>query len=392
MNTELLKEEVQAYLQQQAEASPARIALAKSPFTALSSAALAAQIESRQKARLKLPEWYRTSGIYYPVALSIEQASSATTAAYKASLVEEGEKLIDLTGGFGVDSFFFARKSSRVLHCELNAELSDIARHNARQLGQHNIDFICADGVGHLLSLPAGSFTTAFIDPSRRVKTQKVFRLEDCEPNILAVQDELLDRCQRVLVKTSPLLDLSLTLAQLKHVCEVHIVSIKNECKELIFVMEAGFEGSPTLSAVLLNEEEKKLSFQREEESGAALRLGEPGAYLYDPDVALLKAGVFKWISSRFDLFKLHQNTHLYTSAVLDRSFPGRVFRVMKVLAYKDFKKEKGGHAANVIAKNFPLSVSELRKKHKIAESKDTFLFFCRTSDEQLRVIAAERL
>src|SRR5690606_38764806 len=128
--------------------------------------------------------------------------------------------------------------------------------------------------------------------------------LEDCEPNILAVQDELLDRCKRVLVKTSPLLDLSLTLAQLKHVCEVHILSIKNECKELIFVMEAGFEGSPTLNAVLLNEEEKKLSFQREEESGAALRLGEPGAYLYDPDVALLKAGVFKWISSRFDLLK----------------------------------------------------------------------------------------
>lgn len=392
MNAELLKKEVQKYLQGQSATDPARIALTKSPFPAISSTELAIQVESRQKARLKLPEWYDCSTIYYPVGLSIEQASSSTTAAYKADLIEEGERLIDLTGGFGVDSCFFAKKASWVVHCELNQELSDIARHNAWQFGQDNIEFICADGVGYLLSLPAGSFTTAFVDPSRRVKTQKVFRLEDCEPNLLAIQDELLACCKRIVVKTSPLLDLSLTLAQLKQVREVHILSIKNECKELLFVMESGFEGTPTLHPVLLNEEEKRLSFQRQEEIEAKLVLGTPDAYLYDPDVALLKAGAFKWIAGRFGLQKLHQNTHLYTAATLDFSFPGRIFRVTKVLAYKDFKKEKGGMAANVIAKNFPLSVAELRKKHKITESKNTFLFFCRTSDEQLKVIIGERL
>src|SRR5690606_30540724 len=150
-------------------------------------------------ARLKLPEWYQRDGIYYPVALSIEQASSATTASYKAGLIGDGERVIDLTGGFGVDTHYFARKSGQVLHCELNQELSDIARHNAGQFDQNNIEFICTDGVSHLLSLAPGSFTTAFIDPSRRVKTQKVFRLEDCEPNIVEVQDELLERCKHLL-------------------------------------------------------------------------------------------------------------------------------------------------------------------------------------------------
>lgn len=392
MNPELLTEEVQRYLQAHAKASPAAVALSKSPFPSVNSAELAVQLESRQKARLKLPEWYNTPGIYYPVALSIEQASSTTTAAYKATLIEPEERVIDLSGGFGADSLFLARKAAYVLHCELNRELSEIAQHNAGVLGQMNMDFICTDGVQHLLALPPGTFSTAFGDPSRRVKTQKVFRLEDCEPNIVSVQDELLKRCRCLLVKTSPLLDISLSLEQLKHVREVHILSIKNECKELLFLMEAGFEGTPTLHAVLLNEVERRVSFRREEETNAALKLGVPDTYLYDPDVALLKAGAFRWVASHFNIYKLHQNTHLYTAAHLDLSFPGRIFRIEQVQPYRDFKKGKGGMAANVIAKNFPLSVAELRRKHKIAESKDAFLFFCRTSDEELKVIFGARL
>lgn len=405
MNREILTEAVQKFLKANAEAEPRKLALAKSPFEKVSSSELALQIESKQKTKNKLPLWYLTDLIYYPPSISIEQASSEKTALYKATLIKNGESLIDLTGGFGVDTFYFSKKAEKVVHCEINSELSEIVKHNANQLGAHNILFYTGNGIDFLINqdgkndslpepLPKNNepfYDTVFIDPSRRVNTRKVFKLDDCEPNIIEWQQDIFKKSSRIIVKTSPLLDISLSLSQLKNVKEVHVISIKNECKELLFILEKDYIGAVQINSILLNDGDLRFSFIESDEKNTPLLLGEPMNYLYDPDSALLKAGCFKLIAERFHIQKLHLNTHLYSSESKIQAFPGRVFRIEEVLEYKDLKKTKRHLSANVISKNFPLNVETIRKKHKIGESKNKFMFFCRTSDETLKVIMAER-
>jgi precorrin-6B methylase 2 len=391
MNREVLTPAVQRFLLEKTNADPRKIALAKSPFEKVSSSELATQIESRQKAKKKLPLWFNSDSIYYPPTISIEQASSETTALYKSKLIPENGTVIDLTGGFGVDAFYFSLRSKSVFHCEINTQLSEIASHNAKQLGKGNIHFINGNGIDYLLSNDS-FYNTIFVDPSRRVNTRKVFKLDDCEPNIIQYQDELLKKSNQVLIKTSPLLDISLSISQLNHVKEIHIISLKNECKELLFILEKAFIGQPIIHAILLSDnKEFKFSFSDSEEKEATFIIGEPMHYLYDPDVAILKAGCFKLLAQRYSLKKLNLNTHLYTSNERIENFPGRVFNVKEVLEYKDFKKAKKGLSANVIAKNFPLNVESLRKKHKIEESEKDFIFFCKTNNDKLSVILAER-
>ena len=392
MNREILTEAVQKFLRENAEMDPRKLALSKSPFDKITSSELALQIESRQKAKNKLPLWNRTEFIYYPPSISIEQASSEKTALYKSQLIKKGESLIDLTGGFGVDLFYFAKKAKMAVHCEINSELSNIVKHNTEQLGVENMQFHTGNGINFLLNVDDSYYDTVFIDPSRRVNTRKVFKLDDCEPNIIEWQEKIFEKTNRIIVKTSPLLDISLSISQLKNVKEVHVISIKNECKELLFVLEKGYVGETQIHAVLLNDRETKFSFVESEEKNAPLVIGEPLGFLYDPDSALLKAGCFKLIAPNFQLKKLHLNTHLYSSLNKNQNFPGRVFKIVEVVDYRDFKKTKKEFSANVISKNFPLNVEALRKKHRIGESKNAFMFFCKISDETLKVILTERI
>lgn len=391
MNREVLTPAVQRFLLEKANADPRKIALTKSPFVKVSSSELATQIESRQKAKKKLPLWFNSDSIYYPPTISIEQASSEKTALYKSKLIPENSAVIDLTGGFGVDTFYFSLRAKSVVHCEINTQLSEIAAHNAKQLGRDNIQFINGNGIEYIIN-HNDSYNTIFVDPSRRVNTKKVFKLDDCEPNIVQYQAELLKKSQQLIIKTSPLLDISLSISQLDHVKEVHIISLKNECKELLFVLEKDFIGIPLIHATLINDDKEYVfSFLETEEKESTFQIEEPMQYLYDPDVALLKAGCFKLIAQRYKLKKLNLNTHLYTSNERIKSFPGRVFKVKEVLEYKNFKKTKTNLSANVIAKNFPLNVESLRKKHRIEESENDFIFFCKTSNDKLSVILTER-
>lgn len=391
MNREVLTPAVQRFLLDEINSDPKKIALSKSPFKNVSSSELATQIESRQKTKKKLPLWFNADSIYYPPTISIEQASSETTALYKSKLIPKNGTVIDLTGGFGVDTLYFSLKSKSVIHCEINSQLSEIASHNAKQLGRENIHFINGNGIDYITQ-NNNIYNTVFIDPSRRVNTRKVFKLDDCEPNIIQYQGELLKKSQQVIIKTSPLLDISLSISQLNHVKEVHIISLKNECKELLFILEKDFLNAPFIHATLINDDnEYTFSFLETEEKKATFQIGEPLQYLYDPDVAILKAGCFKLISKYYKLNKLNQNTHLYTSNNRIESFPGRVFKVKEVYEYKDFKKIKTKLAANVIAKNFPLNVESLRKKYKIEESENSFIFFCKTNNDKLSVLLAER-
>lgn len=393
MNPAILKPDVQHYLRTLETADAADIALRKSPFTDIQPVELAQQVEGRQRCQKKLPLWYNTLGIYYPKRLAIEQASSALTAQYKGFLVPRGSRMIDLTGGFGVDACYLARHATTLTYCEQDAELAAIARHNFNVLEASNISVEAADGLAFLRNLPDEAFDYVYIDPARRKNRQKVFLLSDCEPDMTGIQQLLLEKARRICVKAAPLLDISAALRVLQHVCEVHIVSVDNECKELLFVLDRTYNGEPNLTAAALSNDgqERIFRFTLAEEQAAMPVFGAPGDYLYAPDAALLKAGAFKCISHRFNLQKLHPHTHLYTSDREQPDFIGRAFQINEVMPYAIFKKNGTGLQANCSTRNFPLDVAALRKKHKIRDGGDRFLFFCTGPGDELLVIFASK-
>ncbi|WP_353197559.1 hypothetical protein [Parapedobacter defluvii] len=391
MNPNILTPEVQHYLREREAAAPTEIALQKSPFPDVSAFELAQQLDSRQRCRKKLPRWYETPGIYYPEKRSVEQASSQVTADYKASLISPGTRVADLTGGMGVDSLFFAGRAEGVVHCETNGKLSQIARHNAFQLGVHNIDFRVTDGLAYLQSQAVDTFDCIYLDPSRRVGHRKVFRLEDCEPDVVEVQNWLLEKAKKNLIKCAPLLDISAALERLHGVSEIHIVSVDNECKELLFIRIRGYQDTPRMVVAALGGKTAKLAFDADAEKTAVARFGDPEEYLYEPDAAFLKAGAFKFISQHYGIHKLHTHTHLYTSTQRIPDFIGKTYRVRNVVQYADFKKSKDPVYATISTRNFPVNVNALHQRHKIHDSGDMHLFFCTGGKDRLLVIFASK-
>lgn len=324
MNKKILAKEVYAFIQKNLDADVAKINLAKSPFNGVSSAELAVQITSKKKTQKKLPTWFKTAEIYYPAPLSIEQTSSEVTAKYKSELAK-GNLLIDITGGFGVDAYYFAQKVKRVIHCEINDGLSAIAKHNSQVLETKNIQFLPIDGLEYL-KWASQEFGTIYIDPARRAEAGKVFMLKDCTPDVTSNLDMLLSKAERIIIKTAPLLDLKAGLSELKHVSEIHIVSLKNECKEILWVIDKGFEGTTKITAKTLNDGEKSFVFS-ETDRNAKVDFAtsiSTSDYLYEPDVALLKTGAFNLIGERYDLKKLHPQTQLYTSNLLKKRICGQ--------------------------------------------------------------------
>ncbi|RZJ48930.1 MAG: hypothetical protein EOO19_06770, partial [Chryseobacterium sp.] len=225
MNKKILDKAVQRYIDSNLNADVAKIALAKSPFEGISSAEIVTQINSKKKSQKKLPTWFKTASIYYPATLSIEQTSSEITAKYKSELAK-GDSLIDITGGFGVDDYYFAKKVKNLTHCEINEDLSYIAEYNAAVLGTKNINFLPVDGIEYLRSA-SENFDTIFVDPARRSEIGKVFMLKDCTPDVAANLDMLLTKANRIIVKTAPLLDIKAGFSELKNVSEVHIVDAR---------------------------------------------------------------------------------------------------------------------------------------------------------------------
>lgn len=382
---------MQEFILRHVNEDPARIALQKSPFPGLSSADLAQQAAGRKRSEKKLPLWARSPGIYFPPRLNIEQASSELSASYKSRLLR-GERAADLTGGFGVDSYYFALRASNVVHIEQNQELSEIAEHNLRTLGARNVSFVRSDSIT-FLERTESSFDTIYIDPDRRTREKKAFLLEDTVPDVPGNMPLLLQKTKRLIIKTSPLLDIQSGLGMLKHVSEIHVVSIKNDCKELLWVIDREFEKEPLIvCAMLANDGTRLYSFSSSREKDLHITdFSMPLTFLYEPDVALLKAGCFKSVAADFDVAKLHKNTHLYTSAVLLKEFPGRTFRITGVSEYNSLKKHPV-KKANIITRNFPLSPDEIKKKHKINDGGELFLFFCTGPGDKLLVIHTERI
>lgn len=374
MNQHILAEPVQAYINDHIKVDVNKIALTKPVFEHISSAELAGQIHAKRKSAEKLPTWYQHKNIYYPPILSIEQCSSEITAAYKANLAI-GKSLIDLTAGFGVDSYYFAQKIPQVWCCEINPELSAITAHNAKILNAYQVTCLAEDGIVFLKNT-AQEFDTIYIDPARRNQSSKVFRLKDCSPDVTAYLTLFLTKASRVIMKTSPLLDISAGLNDLTGVSEIHIVSIKNECKELLWIMDKDYHGAPQIVCATLNEETKTFSFAIDDlKAKAEMAVSAPTGYLYEPDVALLKSGAFNLIAERFGLQKLHQHSQLYFSPEIKPNFLGRIFQINTLFNLNQLKKEKN-LVGNVIVRNFPESAERLVKKYKIIPHHDAFLIF----------------
>jgi len=386
MNKYLLAKPVQDYICANIHTDVNQIALAKSPFEKISPAELATQLLSKKKSEKKLPTWFNTENIYYPPTLSIEQTSSEITAKYKSKLAI-GESLIDLTGGFGIDSLYFARKIKNVLHCEINTDLSEIAEHNAKLLHAEGLKFYSGNGLEYLLHKQQ-TFDTIYIDPARRSEKGKVFMLKDCTPNVVENLDFLCASAARVLIKTAPLLDIKLGLSELKNVSEIHILSIKNECKELLWVIDRDYKGPVKIKAVTLNDTEKSFEFNLSDTAPDPIWAATlmPGLYLYEPDAALLKSGGFNWIAQRFNLQKLHPQTHLYASDAILTNFPGRIFKIEEICSGGALKKAKN-LTGNVIVRNYPAKPEELVKKHKIRSSREEFIIFSKVYSGEYVII-----
>lgn len=383
---------MQEFIKNKWNADIVSVLLQKPRFHGISQKELVQQLESKKKAKQKLPTWFNADGIYYPPKLHIEQTSSEVTAEYKSNLVN-GKTLVDLTGGFGVDTYFFSKKMTRVFHCETNQELSAIAAHNFNQLKVENVTFIPEDGFQFLKSSSA-TFDWIFVDPSRRDKTKtKVFLLKDCEPNVPDTLPELFQFSKKILVKVSPLLDISQAIKDLQLVKEVHVVAVHNEVKELLFILDRDFDGETLFHAVNLSSGRKdSFVFKQTEEKSQPPNLGLPTKYLYEPNSAILKIGAFKSVGQQFGLRKLHEHSHLYTSDKLIE-FPGRRFTIKSNLPYskntmKSFKRTK----ANITTRNFPTTVAQLRKKYEILDGGDDYVFFTKTLDDGKRVIICEKI
>ena len=363
------------YIRENLNADVPTLALQKAPVGTDVSLALR-QIEARQLLRKKVPEWSGNDALLFPHHLSIEQCSSEATARYKARLVE-GRVFADLTGGLGVDTYFIAQRFAQSHYVEPNPELCALARHNFATL-EARIEVHNETAEHHLTHCEP--MDCIYLDPTRRDRHgRKTVAVADCTPNVADLQDVLLQKAETVMIKLSPMLDISKALKELHHVKELHVVAVANECKELVFVMERGFSGLTELRCVNLQTSQPELRFTVEEERDCPLKLAETvGKYLYEPNVALLKAGCFKLVAERYGLLKLHKNSHLYSSNELLPDFPGRVFEVE---AWADYNKKVKRDLladvakAGIAVRNFPLSVDELRKALGINEGDSVFLF-----------------
>ncbi len=376
MFSKILSEEIQQYINDNLDTDVSKLALRKNPFPEIEWSEILSQIASKQKAKSKLPTWFNTEKIAYPSKISIEQTSSEKTAEHKATLVE-GKSLIDLTGGFGVDDYYFSKKIETIVHCEMNEELSKIVSHNYNQLKSKNIECYVGDSTETLKKLNK-KFDWIYIDPSRRNDAKgKVFMLKDCLPNVPELLDFYFEYTDNIMIKTAPILDISAAILELKNISTIHIVALENEVKELLFILKKQQESKiEIITTNLLKNKKEEFNFVLKNHTQTPV-FSSPKKYIFEPNTAIMKSGGFDEVAIQFGIEKLHQHSHLYTSSNLI-DFPGRVFEIQKSFEYnkanmKSFLENK---KSNITTRNFPETVESIRKKWKIKDGGDLYTFF----------------
>ena len=394
------------------------------------------QIRGRKMARVKLPRWASLEGIIYPPHISMEQCSSESTALYKAELAarllalpvsssfSEEIGFVDLTGGFGVDfSYIAARLGVKSMYVERQAHLCEAAKENFERLGLKNAIVKNGDGIevlhsflpkkddaastddslGIIYDQPLSLLKTKlglkliFIDPARRDDAgNKVVSLKDCTPDVAVLQEEMLSKADYVIIKLSPMLDWHRAISELSHVREVHIISVNNECKELLLVLSARNMGG-NLRIYCVNDAQSFVCDEMDMESSSvkiAPSTLEEMQYLYEPNASLMKAGCFGVLSDRYDARMLSKNSHLFVSQAPIEAFPGRSFRIIAISSFnkKELKRHLSGITkANIATRNFPLSVAELRKRLKLKDGGETYIFATTLSDESHVLVITEK-
>ena len=388
------------FIEEHVSADVRSLALQTKKYPQVDMAMAVVQIAGRQIAEAKVPSWYRTEGLFYPKHLSMEQCSSEVTALYKASLVE-GETFADLTGGFGIDCSFLSRRFKKADYVERQAELCELANHNFPLLGL-NIEVHNEDGVEYLKRMQP--VDCLFLDPARRDGYGgKTVAISDCEPDVSALEDLLVEKAKTVMVKLSPMLDLSLALRDLKYVREIHVVSTDNECKELLLILQKATVSSQ-ISIHCINAlgtsngcriYQEYTFTQEQERTSDCLLAKEVGTYLYEPNASILKAGAYRSLTQAYPIEKLHVSSHLYTSSHFIEDFPGRRFQVEAVSGFG--KKElktflQGMEKANLTIRNFPSSVADLRKRLKLKEGGEDYIFATTLADESKILIRCKKV
>lgn len=340
------------------------------------------QIVARQKAAKKLPSWSKNFNLLFPASISVEQSSSEQTASFKTKGLS-GNCFIDLTGGFGVDFYYLSLGFEKGIYCEKQPELFEIATHNLATLDPDKFEFINGDGLDFLRKTEI-QFDLIFADPDRRGSgNQKLYKLQDCEPNVVEGWGLMQSKSENILVKVSPMLDLTQAWAELPAIQKITVVSVRNEVKELVLHWGKAKEGmSRMISVVDLESEMPSFDFEPSAEEQAHSQFAEAGTYLIEPLSGILKAGAFNLFGERYGLKKLERNSHLYTSDVFPMGIPGRIFEVSQVISPKKqvIKSLFPSGKVNVICRNYSTGAEELKKKLGLKDGGANYLIGTKTA------------
>jgi 16S rRNA G966 N2-methylase RsmD len=388
----LLKTEVKEFISKNSHLSSAALML-KIPKNWDYKSWIVSQIESKTKAQKKLPTWFKHDEILWPLKLNIEQTSSETTAQYKAQLLKCSE-LLDGTGGFGVDVYYFSKTCTKTIHVEKNSELSDIAEYNFKILNKTNTTFI-NDTFENVLQT-IHTVDIIYLDPARRIENEKVFMFKDCIPNVIELKEQLLKKANLICIKASPMIDLQKGIEELIGVKEIHVISVNNECKEVLFFIENKKNANEIPIHCINFQNYVQQSFEGSIENEKSIELNyypeSVKKYLYEPNASIMKAGFFKLITTTYNLEKLNNNTHLYTSNELISNFPGKVYEIEQCIPPKELKKYIPDLKMNFHLRNFPTKIDVLKKELKIKEGGIHDVFATSLYPNEKRLLVCKRI
>lgn len=392
--SKIYTEELKQFVQDHLEGDPALLFMRLRDRVSFDLKHAIHQLEARQKALRKLPAWSFNFDLFFPSGLSVEQSSSEDTAQFKSELVK-GKSMIDLTGGFGVDTYFLAKNFKEATYCEQNEDLADIFKYNMEVLGESKFRIQQGDGVELLTGSPE-IFDLIYVDPARRGgQNQKLYKLSDCEPDTVSHWPLLQSKARSVLVKASPMMDIKQSLQELPEIQQVWVVSVKNEVKEVLLLWEKDKKAEEiTIHCVDLRPEgRQEFDFSFQKEALAESNFSEVKSYIIEPMASILKAGAFKYFGQLYGLEKLHPNSHLYTTDRYYEGVPARVFEVIGELHQpkKEVKSLFPKGQVNVIARNFALSPEEIKNKFRLKDGGNDFLI-CTRVGEKYRVFHCRKM
>jgi 16S rRNA G966 N2-methylase RsmD len=375
--------------------NPAQLVLKQKQFPDLPLKELASQIASRQKAKTKLPEWY-SEKVWFPPKLSLEQCSSEATAKFKASLIS-GQSFADLTGGFGIDTYYLSHNFSKSHYVEQQQELCELAHYNFKVLNS-DIEIHHSQSEEFLKNIHK-PLDWIYLDPARRGdRNQKVFLWEDCSPNLVELLPLIFEKAQNIIVKAAPMQDISRAIAELDNkVKAVYIIEWQGEVKELLYILSKEATEYPEIHAVQLSNTGNPIfSFigNKLKEEDSSIKIEMPQQYLYEPSPAIMKAGLFKQLAQKFQLSKLHPNTQLFTSNVIKVDFPGRVFKIENQIAAqkRELRKLVPEMKANLASRNFPMPIAQLKKKLGLKDGGEHYLFATTLKGEEKALLICEKV